>query len=228
MKWSTKNLVRFTKLDMDKKNFEKINNRAVDASGVMVRADYLDPEYSIKKADDLESACNEKNEVIVAELVPKQSTLPHFKFRSDGFGKKLDVDVYINGNRDRGWWRNNNCKGHHGEPSERPFYFKRDISCPERTYFKGSISIERLFQQGYSERGAQITGTLPKDNTYIFNNTIEFFLNYIAAPILLVVWGIWKLLTKLISDVTSHIYVKILVPLIALIIFGYLIQLFLI
>lgn len=54
---------------------------------------------------------------------------------------------------------------------------------------------------------------------------IEFILNYIFVPIFMLFWGIWKLFSKLIKDVTSHIYGKILVPFLALLIVAYLVQL---
>ena len=145
---------------MDKNKFEKLNNRVIDASGVSIHVDYLDSEYEIKTADDIQgSTLSNENEVIVAELIPSRIDLPHFKFRSDCFGENLDVDVYINGKRNKKWWITNNCKGHHGEPSKRPFYFKRKIECQNDCYFEGSISIEKLFQRFSCERSIEINGT---------------------------------------------------------------------
>ena len=59
----------------------------------------------------------------------------------------------------------------------------------------------------------------------IFEQIIEFILNYIIGPIVLIILGIWKLITKFITDVTKHIYGKILVPIVAISLFVYLIQL---
>jgi hypothetical protein len=42
----------------------------------------------------------------------------------------------------------------------------------------------------------------------------------------MVFWGIWKFFSKLVKDVMSHIYGKILVPLLALLVIAYLVQLF--
>ena len=55
---------------------------------------------------------------------------------------------------------------------------------------------------------------------------IEFILNYIFVPIFMILWGIWKLFSKLVRDVTGHIYGKILVPFIALLVVGYLLHFF--
>lgn len=55
---------------------------------------------------------------------------------------------------------------------------------------------------------------------------IEFILNYVFVPIFIVIWGIWKLLANLITDVTRHIYGKIIVPVLALLIVAYLAQFF--
>jgi len=58
-----------------------------------------------------------------------------------------------------------------------------------------------------------------------FNRIIESILNFIVAPIFFIFWGIWKLVTKFFTDVTKHIYGKILVPIAAIAIFAYLIHL---
>lgn len=55
---------------------------------------------------------------------------------------------------------------------------------------------------------------------------IEFILNYIFIPVFMIFWGIWKLISKLIKDVTSHIYGKILVPFIAVAIVAFIVRLF--
>lgn len=57
------------------------------------------------------------------------------------------------------------------------------------------------------------------------NGFIEFILNYIFVPIFMIFWGIWKLFSKLLKDVTSHIYGKILVPFLALVIVAYFVHL---
>ncbi len=57
-------------------------------------------------------------------------------------------------------------------------------------------------------------------------NIIEFILNYFFVPIYMIFRGIWKLFSKLLKDVTGHIYGKILVPFLALAIVAYLAHLF--
>lgn len=63
--------------------------------------------------------------------------------------------------------------------------------------------------------------SLAKNNINM-ESIIEFLLNYIISPILLVVFGIWKLFSKLIADVTKHIYGKILIPFIAVLVVSFL------
>lgn len=58
-----------------------------------------------------------------------------------------------------------------------------------------------------------------------FENFIEFILNYIVAPIIFIISGIWKLIARFVRDVMKHIYGKILVPIVAVAIFAYIINL---
>jgi hypothetical protein len=59
------------------------------------------------------------------------------------------------------------------------------------------------------------------------NRFIEIIMNYVVAPILVVLFFIWQILSKIFKDVVGHIYGKILVPLIAILIIAYLISKFL-
>lgn len=48
---------------------------------------------------------------------------------------------------------------------------------------------------------------------------IEFVLNYIFIPIILILFVAWEVFSRLFSDVWSHLYGKILVPFLALLVF---------
>ncbi len=57
-------------------------------------------------------------------------------------------------------------------------------------------------------------------------SVIEFLLNYILAPIMLIFWGIWKGISKLAKDILSKSY-KIIIAIVATAIVGYLLAYFL-
>lgn len=55
----------------------------------------------------------------------------------------------------------------------------------------------------------------------MINKIITFILNYIVAPILGILFVIWEFFKKLFSDVMKHMYGKILIPILATVIFYY-------
>lgn len=60
----------------------------------------------------------------------------------------------------------------------------------------------------------------------MFSKIVTLILNFIVAPIFGVLFVIWKIGKKLLSDVMSHMYAKILISTLALIVLGFILKIF--
>lgn len=152
---------------MKLRRWQRLHSKAVAASGVSVKCEFLHSKYNIyAPASDKEGRVHhdDKCELIVLKLIPKNAGLPEFWFRSDKHGNALDVDAYING----GKWRvdewlgeKDGYKGHHTVPNEQKFSFYADVIFNHKDIFRATVNIDKLFRQDYSVRKSMISGTWP-------------------------------------------------------------------